>query len=233
MVTSSKETHVPLVIVHLNTFAPTPNPVTPDVGLPGVVIVPVPLTNVHKPVPKPGEFPAKVAVVAQTVWSGPASEVTGAGSLVIVTSSVELGHEPFVIVQRNVFAPTDKPVTPDVGDPGVVTDPDPAITVHAPVPTVGILPAKAAVVAHTLWSGPAFDVVGDASRVIVTSSAELGHEPFVIVQRNVFAPTDKPVTPDVGEPGVVTDPVPAITVQAPVPTVGVLPAKVAVVAQTV
>ena len=55
----------------------------------------------------------------------------------------------------------------------------------------------------------------------------------MIVQRNVFAPTDNPVTPDVGELGVVTDPVPAMTVHAPVPTVGVFPAKVAVVAQTV
>ena len=67
IVTSSNETQTPLVIVHLKTFAPTPNPVTPDVGLPGVVIVPVPLTNVHNPVPTVGVFPAKVAVVAQTV----------------------------------------------------------------------------------------------------------------------------------------------------------------------
>ena len=76
--------------------------------------------------------------------------VVGAASLVIVTSSEELGHEPFVIVQRNVLAPTDKPVTPDVGELGVVTDPDPAMTVHAPVPTVGVFPAKVAVVAQTV-----------------------------------------------------------------------------------
>ena len=55
-----------------------------------------------------------------------------------------------VIVQRNVLAPTDKPVTPDVGELGVVTEPDPAMTVHAPVPTVGVLPAKVAVVAQTV-----------------------------------------------------------------------------------
>ena len=59
--------HGTLDIVHLNVFAPTPNPVIPEVGLPGVVIVPVPLTNVHTPVPTVGVLPASVAVVAQIV----------------------------------------------------------------------------------------------------------------------------------------------------------------------
>ena len=49
-----------------------------------------------------------------------------------------------------MFAPTESPVTPDVGLPGVVTDALPAITVHAPVPTVGVFPANVAVVAHTV-----------------------------------------------------------------------------------
>ena len=137
------------------------------------------------------------------------------------------------IVQTNVFAPTDKPVMPDVGSPGVVTVALPAMTVHAPVPTVGVLPARLAVVPQISWSGPAFAVVGAASRVIVTVSFDAGHEALLIVQMNVFAPIDKPVTPDVGSLGVVTVALPAITVHAPVPTVGVLPAKVAVVAQTV
>ena len=64
MTTSSVEgVHTPLLIVHRNTFAPYPNAVTPDVGLPGVEIVPVPLTNVHAPVPTLGGVPANVAVV--------------------------------------------------------------------------------------------------------------------------------------------------------------------------
>ena len=54
-------------IVQVNTFAPTPRPVTPDVGEDGVVIVPVPLVNVQVPVPIVGVFPAKVAVVPQIV----------------------------------------------------------------------------------------------------------------------------------------------------------------------
>ena len=57
--------------------------------------------------------------------------------------------------------------------------------------------------------------------------------PFVIVHTNVFTPVVNPVTPLFGSLAVVTTPVPAITVQAPVPTVGVLAASVAVGAQIV
>ena len=57
--------------------------------------------------------------------------------------------------------------------------------------------------------------------------------PFVIVHTNVFTPVVNPVTPEVGEAGVVTVAVPAVTVQAPVPTVGVFAANVAVELQIV
>ena len=52
-------------MVHINTFAPAPNPVTADEGEEGVVIVPAPLTNVHVPVPTAAVFPARVAEVLQ------------------------------------------------------------------------------------------------------------------------------------------------------------------------
>jgi len=65
-----------------------------------------------------------------------------------------------LIVQTNVFAPTERPVTPEVGLPGVVTDAPPAMTVHAPDPTEGALPASVAVAIQTPKSGPAFAVVG-------------------------------------------------------------------------
>ena len=74
--------------------------------------------------------------------------------------------------------------------------------------------------------------MGEASRVIVTVSLDGGHVALLIVQTKEFAPADNPVTPDVGLPGAVTEPLPAITVHAPVPTEGVLPANVAVVEQT-
>ena len=58
---------VPFVIVHTNVFTPVVNPVTPLVGLAGVVTVAVPAVTVQSPVPKVGVFAAKVAVGEQIV----------------------------------------------------------------------------------------------------------------------------------------------------------------------
>ena len=91
----------------------------------------------------------------------------------IVTSSKEGVQEPLVLVQRNVFAPTARFVTPLVGEDGVVTVAPPTITVHAPVPVVIVLPANVAVGAQTLWSGPARAVVGAGVSVTTTVALEL------------------------------------------------------------
>jgi len=64
----------------------------------------------------------------------------------MVTVSLEAGQTPLLIVQTNVFDPTESAVTPDVGFAGVVTDAVPAMTVHVPDPTVGTLPASVAIV---------------------------------------------------------------------------------------
>ena len=40
----------PLLTVHWKVFTPTPMPVIVVVGLPGVVMIPLPFTNVHVPV---------------------------------------------------------------------------------------------------------------------------------------------------------------------------------------
>jgi hypothetical protein len=55
------------------------NPVIPDVGEDGDVMVAVPETTDHSPVPTVGVFPAKVVVVAQAtrVWFVPALAVVG------------------------------------------------------------------------------------------------------------------------------------------------------------
>ena len=91
------------------------------------------------------------------------------------------------------------------------------------------------------WQNPSAHIVtgagqtivgGVLSRVITTSSCESAQRPFNNVQRKVFGPTPKPVTPEVGLVGVVIVPVPLTRVQVPPPVVGVLPAKVAVVVQT-
>ena len=57
--------------------------------------------------------------------------------------------------------------------------------------------------------------------------------PLLIVHTNVFTPVVKPVTPLVGFVGVVTVAVPAVTVQTPVPIIGVLAASVAIALQIV
>ena len=59
-----------------------------------------------------------------------------------------------------MFTPVVIPVTPLVGLEGVVTVPVPAVTVHNPVPTVGVFAAKVAVGLQIVWSVPALDVVG-------------------------------------------------------------------------
>ena len=65
------------------------------------------------------------------------------------------------MVQVKVLTPVVNPLTPLVGLEGVVTVPVPAVTVHNPVPTVGVFAAKVAVAAQIVWSVPALDTVGN------------------------------------------------------------------------
>ena len=85
--------------------------------------------------------------------------------VVITTSSNEAAQGAFEIVQRRVAVPAaTNPVTPDVGEVGVVIVAVPEKTVHKPVPTEGVLPAKVAVVTPQAGfiSAPAAAVVGAA-----------------------------------------------------------------------
>jgi hypothetical protein len=79
------------------------------------------------------------------------------------TSSVEV-QVPFVIVQRKVAGvPAVTPVTPEVGEEGVVIVAVPLTTLHEPVPVVAVFPASVkAVLLQFVWSLPAFAVVADA-----------------------------------------------------------------------
>src|ERR1035437_8248377 len=126
-----------------------------------------------------------------------------------------------------------KPVTPELKAPGVVTTPVPAMVVQAPTPTAGLLPARVAtVVLHRSWAGPATETLGNLSEVMTTVLEEAAQAPppLVMVHLKVEeAPMVKPVTPELNAPGVVTTPVPAVTVHAPTPTAGLLPARVATV----
>ena len=132
-------------MVHLSvTLDPTVSPVIVVVGECSAVIVAVPDTTVHVPVPIVAVFPAKVVVVTlHKCWSVPAFAVVGAGPTVKSISSVDTGHVPLLIVHRKLdVALTVKPVTNDVADVLVVTDAVPDNTDHSPVPTVGVFAAS-------------------------------------------------------------------------------------------
>lgn len=73
----------------------------------------------------------------------------GDGSLVMETVSLEDPHPVLLMVQTKVFTPTITPVTVEAGFDGEVTVAVPAITVHVPVPTAGVLPASVATESQT------------------------------------------------------------------------------------
>jgi hypothetical protein len=150
----------PFEIAHSNRFDPMLNPVTSDAGLLGEVTVAPPAITFQLPAPTVAGLPVRIETLEHTITSVPALAVVGGSSLETFTVSLDTGQVPLIIIHSNRFVPTDRSVTPDVGDAGVVTVADPAITVHSPVPTVGVFPAKSVVVAQTDWSGPAFAAVG-------------------------------------------------------------------------
>ncbi len=158
----------------------------------------------------------------------PAAATVAVAWFVSTTSSVE-EQVPLVVVQRKVAVlPAVMPVTPEVGEVGVVMVAVPLTTVQRPEPRLGVLPASVKVlVLQFSWLLPASAVVGCASLVNTTSSVETGQLPLAIVQRNVaLVPSGTPVTPEVAEEGVVIVAVPLTTIHVPVPVVGTFPASV-------
>jgi hypothetical protein len=134
--------HVPLEIVHLSVAVLPAVTVTVVVGLVGVAIVAVPLTNVHKPVPTVGVLAAIVkAATLQFAWAGPASATVGVAKFVNTTSS-DVTQVPFVMVHLRVAVLPAATVTAEVGLVGVVIVAVPETIVHKPVPGVGALPAR-------------------------------------------------------------------------------------------
>jgi hypothetical protein len=116
------------------------------------VNVPVPpLCIVHVPVPEPGVFPPRPAVVlkAQIVCGPPTVAVDGDCVIVIVTSANELGHGALEIVHLSTIGPTPL-VWVNVALPvlasGLNVPVPPLCTVHIPVPEPGVLPPSPAVV---------------------------------------------------------------------------------------
>jgi hypothetical protein len=134
---------VPFVIVQRRVAGvPAVTPVTPEVAELGVVIVAVPLTTLHKPVPELAALPASVKLVLlQLTISVPALATVAAASFVNTTSSVEV-QVPLVVVQRSVtLVAAVTLVTVVVADAAVVIVAEPVTMLQAPVPVVGAVAA--------------------------------------------------------------------------------------------
>ena len=150
----------PLVMVHKKVFTPTPRPVIPEFGSPGVVTEPVPERTDHVPIPTIGVFPFNIEADEQIAVSFPASD--GVANVLIVTTmvSVDGAHVPLEIVHTKVFTPTLTPVIVVVGKVGFVIVPTPETIVHKHVPTIGVFPFNVADEEQIRKSGPALAIVG-------------------------------------------------------------------------
>src|SRR5690606_3778279 len=199
------------------------------VGELGFVIVAVPDSTVHVPIPTVGVLAliTKVPLLHCSISGSPASATAGGARLVSTTSSEVSVQVPLDIRHRRVAeVPAGTPVTCVRRFVGVTMVAVPLTSSHTPLPTAGLLPAIVNVPSLQFsWSGPATEAEGGAWLVRTISSKLSVHVPLEIVQRSrAKSPAGTPVTVVVGEDGfvIVTLPAPSSTVQVPVPTTGVL-----------
>ena len=139
----------PLLIVQRNTvLVPAVNPVIVVVDELAAVIVHVPLTILHNPVPITGVLPIIVAVdVLHCVWSAPAAATVAGSDTSIVTSSMVAVHVPLLIVQRNVVVvPGTKSVIVVTGELPTAIVQLPVTMLQLPTPTPAELADSAVVV---------------------------------------------------------------------------------------
>lgn len=212
----------PLLMVHLSiVVVPGANAVIPVEDKVGVVMVQVPLTILHTPVPVMGALPLKLAAeVLHMVRSAPASAAVAGSDTVIVTSSEVAVQVPLVMVHLKVVVlPGSKSVIAVTAELLTATVQDPLRMLHAPVPTPGVFADIAvAVTLQSSWSGPASAVVPVWSTVITTSSLAEMQLPLEMVHLNTaLVPGTNPVMAVVGLAGVVMVAVPDCNVQLAVP----------------
>jgi hypothetical protein len=219
-------------MVHPKTFVPNPKLVIVVFFWVGLVIVPLPEINVHKPVPIIGVLAAIVVdgEEIQSVCVVPAFAGVGRSLTSIDTVDDVDAQGGFEITHSNMFIPKPNPVTEVVGESELVIVPLPDINDQVPIPTVAALEFINAfgLVIQTVWLKPAFAIVGTSFTIIATVDADEAHGGLKIVHSKIFVPNAKPVIFVVGESEFVIVPLPEIKVQAPTPTVAALAAIVVV-----
>jgi hypothetical protein len=170
MVTSSVDGgQVPVEILHLSKFAPSPRPVTVVPGDAELANVPEPFTTLHVPDPNWGALPASVVDCAHTVWSAPAFAIDNEPDCMTVTLDDDGAQGAFEMVQIKTFVPVLSPETVVDGEPGALMLAEPAPIDQLPLPYNGAVAASVAFVAHTACVLPAKagETVTD---LIITSS---------------------------------------------------------------
>jgi len=136
-------THGEFEIVHAKTLAPLPKPPIAVLGKVGEIIVPLPETNVHNPLPTKGVLPAITAPeLVHTVWFGPAADGVGRPLVVMVMFEVEDVQGGLLIDQVRTVVPGVNPVTVEFGKREFVITPGPETFIQAPVPATAGLPAN-------------------------------------------------------------------------------------------
>src|SRR5690606_25585756 len=198
------------------TEVPAGTPVMVVLNAFGLVIVAVPDTTLHVPVPITGSAAAMVKVPSlHCSWSGPATAGDGKAWLVRMMSSNVSAHTPLSMVQRRVAeVPGAIPVMVVDGDEGLVMDAVPEIRVHCPVPTIGVLALirKMLLLHCSISGGPASATSGNALLVRTTWSTLSAQVPFSTRHSSVTdVPGATPVTVVLKEFGLVIVALPDIT----------------------
>lgn len=113
----------------------------------------------------------------------PASAVVGNALVVMVTFDVEDVHGGLLIDHVNIVMPGVNPVSVELGKREFVITPGPETMLHAPVPTVAVLPAKVKepVLAQIVWLGPAVAMDGTARPTITILSDVLAQGALAVV----------------------------------------------------
>src|SRR5581483_1584432 len=199
---------------------------------PAVTIDQVPLAPVGGVLP-----PSEAVVLPAQMVCGPPADAVGWALMVTLTSAVASVHGAFDTVHLSVIDPVPVAcvnVAFGVEAFGEKVPVPPLITDHVPVaPPEGVLPPSPVVVPSAqIVCGPPAEAVGAVLMVIVTSANESAQGEFAIVHRKTIGPVPL-VCVNVALPvvafGLNMPAPPLCTVQVPLPLLGVLPPRPAVV----